>query len=43
MQKIVEEGAEEKPTECQNTNKIYQNIQKETYLQKEKNGHFHFF
>ena len=30
------EVAEEKPTECSNENIIYQNIPKETHLQKEK-------
>ena len=36
IQKIVEEITEEKPTECSNTNNIYQNIPKEPQLQKEK-------
>ena len=42
IQKIVEEVTEEKSTECSNTNKIYQNIPKETHLQK-KYGQSHFF
>ena len=33
---MVEEITEEKPTECSNTNNIYQNIPKEPQLQKEK-------
>ena len=35
-QNVVEEVTEEEPTECSNTNNIYQNIPKETLLQKEK-------
>ena len=34
--KIGEEIKEEKPTECSSTNNIYQNLPKETQLQKEK-------
>ena len=42
IEKIVEEMKEEKPTECSSTNNIYQNIPKETKIQKEKYGQFHF-
>ena len=34
IEKIVEELTEEKTTECSSTNNIYQNIPKETQLQK---------
>ena len=43
IQKIVEEVKEENPTECSNTNYVYQNIPKETQLQNEKNGQSNFF
>ena len=37
MEKIVEEIKEDKTTELSSANNIYQNIPKETHLQKEKN------
>ena len=36
IKKILEAITEEKPTECSNTNNIYQNIPKETQRPKEK-------
>ena len=36
IEKIVEEITEEKPAECSSTNKIYQNIPKESQLQKKE-------
>ena len=34
--KIIEKVAEENSTECSNTKSFYQNIPKDTHLQKEK-------
>ena len=43
MQKIEEEVSDDKTTECSNTNNIYQNIPKDTHLQKEKIWTIPFF
>ena len=42
-EKIIEEKTEEKPTECSNTNDIYQNIPKEPHSPNKKSGQSHFF
>ena len=45
IEKIVEEITEENPTDCSNTNKIYQNIAKEPQLQEpqKKSGQSYLF